>query len=114
MFKFMRSILGASDTLNSLLGDVLFETPKVDGQAYFSQFQWRVKQGVNEAEMYISAKLRPDAYGGWKGAESHYISFDIATAERLRDDLNACIAEYHRLAAAAPRTTPPSATVSRG
>lgn len=113
MLGSIRRFLGRFSTLNSMLGEVVFETPEISGQTPFSMFQWRLKEGVDDRVFYISLKLRPDFYGGWKGAEKHYIAFDIAAAERIRADLDSCLAEYRRLAEAGPNAAPATPTVTR-
>jgi hypothetical protein len=50
--------------------------------------------------LFVAFKLLPDSYAGPEGTPTNYISFDIATAERLRADLDLCIDEYHRLSGA--------------
>ncbi|UVC11060.1 hypothetical protein IHQ71_11035 [Rhizobium sp. TH2] len=84
--------------LNSALGDVVFETAPLKGQASGSFFQWRIKQTGDGKGMLIGMKLRPDRYAGPEGAVTNYIELSIEAAEQARADLDRCIAEYHRRA----------------
>jgi hypothetical protein len=114
MWKKLKQALGRFDTVNSMMGEVVFETPEVSGQAPLSSFNWRLKEGLDDQSYYISATMRPDASVEALGSERSYISFDIASAERLRADLDACIAEYHRRLRAAKPAAPGAPTVTRG
>jgi hypothetical protein len=92
-----RKLLSRSRGFNSLLGEVVFEAPPLKGQSSHSLFQWRVKRGLDDNSFFISLKMLPDGYEGPDGRVKNYISFDLATAEQVRANLDACIAEFHRL-----------------
>jgi hypothetical protein len=100
MWRQLERLLARSRTLSSALGDVVFETPPLRGQSRHSLFQWRLKKGLDGTSLFVAFKLLPDTYAGPEGTPTNYISFDIATAERLRADLDLCIDEYHRLSGA--------------
>ena len=68
----------------------------VKGRSSHSFFQWRVKRGLDNSSLFITLKVVADAYVGVEGATRDYISFDIATAEQIRADLDRCISEYYR------------------
>ena len=97
MWTFLRKALARSATLNSTLGDVVYEAPEVCGQSSRSFAQWRVKKGVKGDEYFVGLKMRPDAYAGAEGSPTNYMNFDIESAQRLRFNLDLCIAEYYRL-----------------
>jgi hypothetical protein len=99
MWAPVRKILAKSERLSSLLGDVLFETPSLRGQSRHSVFQWRVKRSLDEHSLFVSLRLIADGYAGPESKPTSYINFDLATAERIRADLDVCIAEARQLAA---------------
>lgn len=94
--KFLKRMVARSSSMNAVMGDVVFETQPVKGQFGSSSLQWRVKNGLDGKGGYIGLKLLPDTYAGPDGAVRNYINFDIETAETIKQDLEACIAEYHR------------------
>src|SRR5262245_23695181 len=98
MWTRFRRLFARSKVLGSLLGDVVFETPPLRGQSSHSIFQWRVKKSVDEKTLLLSLKLVPDGYAGPEGSPRNYISFDLATAEQIRADLDACISKARQLA----------------
>jgi hypothetical protein len=69
----------------------VFTTPQEHGAYARSFFEWRVKQSIDNNQMYIAVAMRPDFYAGLEGSPTNYIHFDIDTAVRLRDNLNDCI-----------------------
>ena len=97
MWRFFKSLLTQIGLVNASLGDVLFETPPVKGRSAHSYFQWRVKKGWDRSSLFIALKVRADAEYGIVGATTDYLSFDLATAEQIRSDLDRCISEYRRL-----------------
>ncbi len=99
MWAPFRKFLAGSKTLGSLLGDVLFETPPLQGQSSHSTFQWRVKKSLDEKSFYVSLKLIPDGYAGPEGSPTNYINFDLATALQVKADLDDCISMARQLAA---------------
>jgi hypothetical protein len=101
MFKSVKKLLGHIGSFNALLGDVVFETPPVGGQTSKSEFQWRVKQGTDGRSLFVSLKCRPDSSFQVNNRTRAFIEFDLATAERVRADLDACIAELQRRAKSA-------------
>jgi hypothetical protein len=84
-------LLSRSKTLNALLGDVVFITPRERGASSYSFFEWRVKKSADDAHFYIAARMRADGSAGLEGSPTNYISFDLEAAVRLRDNLNDCI-----------------------
>lgn len=100
MWAPLKRLLARSKTLGPLLGDVLFETPRLRGQSSHSVFQWRVKKSLDEKSLYIALKLIPDGYAGPEGSPTNYINFDLATAVRIRADLDQCIKMARRFAGA--------------
>jgi hypothetical protein len=98
MWTPFRRLFARSKVLNSLLGDVVFQTPPSRGQSSHSIFQWRVKRSLDEKSLLISLKLLPDGAAGPEGSPRNYISFDLATAEQIRADLDACISKARQLA----------------
>jgi hypothetical protein len=97
MWSFVKQLLARSKLLNQTLGDVVFETPEIKGASSHSFFQWRIKKSVDGKQYSVALRMRPDAYAGAEGSPTNYMSFDIATAKRLKSDLDQCIAEYYRL-----------------
>src|SRR5262249_1199000 len=97
MWTPFRRLFARSKLLGSLLGDVVFETPPLKGQSSRSIFQWRVKKTLDDKSLLISLKLVPDGYAGSDGSPNNYISFDLATAEQIRADLDACISKARQL-----------------
>jgi hypothetical protein len=91
MWSFLKKILARSDTLNALLGDVVFTTPSQRGVSKHSIFEWCVKKTVDGDRLFVSAKMIPDGYAGPEGSPTNYISFDLDAAIQLRDNLNSCI-----------------------
>ncbi len=96
MFKHLKRLMSRSKTVNMSMGPVLFSTPVLSGQSSHSHFQWRVKKGLDDEIFFFSLKFRADYYGGMDGAENYFINFDLETAERVRDQLDSCIAYYER------------------
>jgi hypothetical protein len=76
----------------ALFGDVLFQTNPVKGQSGHSTFQWQVKKGLDQGSFYVGVKLIADGYMGPEGSPTNYISFDLATAEQIRADIDECLA----------------------
>jgi hypothetical protein len=107
MWTFLRRVLARSATLNSVLGDVVYEAPEVRGQSSRSFAQWRVKKGTKCDEYFVGLKMLPDAYAGAEGSPTNYMNFDIENAQRLRFNLDLCIAEYYRLTHQIPARRPP-------
>jgi len=93
--KFLKRLVAQSNSMNAVMGDVVFETQPVQGQYRSSSLQWRIKSGLDGEDDYIGLKLCPDTYAGPDGAVRNYINFDIRAAEKIKQDLEACIAEYH-------------------
>jgi hypothetical protein len=104
MWSHLKKFLARSKTLSSSFGEVIFETETIQGQSSYSLFQWRIKKGLDEKSIFVALKLLPDAYMGPEGRPINYISFDIASAELARAELDRCIAEYYRLTDAAGAT----------
>jgi hypothetical protein len=100
MWAPLRKLLARSRILGSSLGEVVFETSPVTGQSSHSLFQWRVKKGLDGNSLFVALRLVPDAYAGREESPTNYISFDIESAKQIRADLDRCIAEFYRLAAA--------------
>ena len=98
MWPLVKGLLTRIGLLNASLGNVLFETPPVRDRSVHSYFQWRVKKGWDNSSLFIALKVRADAEYGIVGATTDYLSFDLATAEQIRADLDRCISEYRRLA----------------
>jgi hypothetical protein len=98
MWTPFKKLFARSKLLSSLFGDVVFETPSLRGQSSHSVFQWRVKKNLDEKSIFVSLKLIPDGYAGPEGSPTNYINFDIATAEQVRENLDACIVRARQLA----------------
>ena len=93
----MKRVLSKFTSLKAPLGGVIFETIPVTGEVKkYSYLIWRVKRGV-DGRLYIGVKLRPDTYEGPEGALRNYMNFDLESAEKVRANLDTCIAEYRRL-----------------
>jgi hypothetical protein len=102
MWALLKGLLARSKLLNASFGDVMFETPEVRGQSSRSFLQWRVKRGMGGNEYFIGLKMLPDAYIGAEGSPTNYMSFDVESAQLLRDHLDRCIAEYYRVTSRIP------------
>lgn len=93
----LKRLLSKSNSLNAVLGDVVLETVPVSGRHSDKTFMlWRVKRGL-DGHFFLGVKLRPDAFAGPEGAANNFINFDLKSAEKLRTDLDHCIAELKRL-----------------
>jgi hypothetical protein len=97
MWTLLRKTFAKSKILNAALGEVVFETPEVSGQNSRSFLQWRVKRDIRGDGYFVGLKMLPDAYAGAEGSPTNYMNFDIETAQRLRFQLDRCIAEYYKL-----------------
>lgn len=104
MWTFVKKVLSRSRVLNSVLGEIVFETPEVTGESSRSFFQWRVKKTLEGDRYFVGLRMRPDAYAGSEGSPTNFMNFDIETAQRVRAHLDRCIAECDRLMKATPRT----------
>jgi hypothetical protein len=113
MWGSVKKLLGHFGSFNALLGDVVFETPPVSGQSASSEFQWRVKQGTDGRSLFVSLKCKPDSAFQVNHRTRAFIEFDLATAERVRADLDACIAELQRRAKLGPALSPGAPLVRR-
>lgn len=91
MWGFLGKLVSRSKGLSAVFGEVVFKTPQEHGVYSRSFFEWRVKRAMDSRHTYIAVAMRPDAYAGLEGAATNYIHFDVDTAVRLRDSLNACI-----------------------
>lgn len=91
MWPFLDKWLSRSTTLNMILGDVVFITPRERGAFAHSFFEWRVKASIDKSQISIGVAMQADGYAGLEGSPTNYIQFDIETAVRLRDNLNDCI-----------------------
>lgn len=58
----------ARGPFGNILADVIFEAPRMKGQAEHSQLQWRLKRRVDTNRVFISLKVVPDYYGASKDA----------------------------------------------
>ncbi|MBR0828067.1 hypothetical protein JQ596_21260 [Bradyrhizobium manausense] len=105
MWASIRRLLARTKSLEVLFGDVLFESQPVRGQSSHSNFQWQVKRGLDEKSYYVCVKMKPDGYAGPEGSPTNYISFDLATALKLRADIDECIALAHSYAKAGSRSS---------
>ncbi len=103
MWTFLQRAFARSATLNYNCGDVVYEAPEVRGQSSRSFAQWRVKKGAKCDENISSAsRCCPTRMQEQKGSPTNYMNFDIENAQRLRSNLNLCIAEYYRLTTSDP------------
>jgi hypothetical protein len=91
MWPIFKNLFSRSQSLNALLGDVIFVTQREHGSNSHSFFEWRVKKSIDETSIFVSLAMRPDGYAGSEGSPTNYINFDLATATRVRDKLNECI-----------------------
>jgi hypothetical protein len=92
MWAPLKKLFMKSKNFGALFGDVLFETTPVKGQGSHSAFHLQVKRGLDEKTFYVSIKMKADGYMGPEGSPTNYISFDIATAQQIRADIDECIA----------------------
>lgn len=97
MWAPLRKLFGLSRVLHASLGEVVLETSAVTGQKATSLLQWRVKRGLDGKSYYVGLKILPDASTGGESVPKNYINFDLETAEKLRTDLDRCIAECRQL-----------------
>jgi hypothetical protein len=88
----LKRLFARSKSLKALLGDVVFESQAVRGQAGSSQFQWQVKRGLDEKSYYVCVKMTADGSIGREGVPASYINFDLPTALKVRADIDECIA----------------------
>jgi hypothetical protein len=98
MWAPLKKLFSKSKNLGALFGDVLFQTNAVKGQSEDSFFQWQVKKGLDQKSLYIAVKLTADGYIGPEGSITSYMSFDLATAQQIRADIDECIRVSQRLA----------------
>ena len=98
MWAPFKKLFAKSKSLRVLFGEVVFETPTLQGQSSRSVFQWRLKKSLDDRSIVVSLKLVPDGYAGPEGLPTNYIDFDLATAEKIRTNLDACIAAARQLA----------------
>ena len=110
MWTFFKSILARTKVLDAALGEVVFETPEVNGQSSRSFVKWRVKKGLDGEQYFVGLSMVADAAIGTQGSMTNYMNFDIESAQRLRFQLDRCIAEYQALT----RTKPSEITSSAG
>jgi hypothetical protein len=92
MWASFRNLFSRSKNLQAPLGDVVFESKAVCGQAASSQFQWQVKRGVDDKSYFVCIKMRADDSAGREDAPTNYIDFDLPTALKVRADIDECIA----------------------
>ncbi|MGA2999093.1 hypothetical protein [Bradyrhizobium sp.] len=92
MWAAFKKLFAKSKNFRALFGDVLFQTNPVKGQSGHSTFQWQVKKGLDQGSFYVGVKLIADGYMGPEGSPTNYISFDLATAEQIRADIDECLA----------------------
>jgi hypothetical protein len=92
MWSILRKLFSRSKNFAALFGDVLFQTNAVRGQGSHSAFQWQVKKGVDQKSIYIAVKMIADGYMGPEESPTNYISFDLQTAEKIKADIDECIA----------------------
>ena len=92
MWAMFRKLFSRSKKFSALFGDVLFQTNVVQGQSSSSTFQWQVKRGLDQKSFYIAVKMVADGYIGPEGSPTNYISFDLQTAEKIKADIDECIA----------------------
>lgn len=78
--------------MKALLGEVVFETPPINGSLNHSFLKWRVKRSIDQRDIYVGLSMRPDGYAGAEGSATNYMNFSLAAAIELRDSLNECIA----------------------
>lgn len=91
MWPVFRKLFSGSESLNALLGDVIFAAPREYGTNQNSFFEWRVKKSVDGTKLYVSLAMIPDGYIGPEGSPTNYMNFDLETAERVREHLTECI-----------------------
>ena len=87
-----KKFLARSKSFKALLGDVVFESEAVRGQAATSQFQWQVKRALDEKSYYVCVKMKADESVGPEGSPTSQINFDLPTALKIRADIDECIA----------------------
>jgi hypothetical protein len=99
MWAPLKKLFARSKNFGALFGDILFESIPVKGQSSHSTFHLQVKRGLDEKTFYVSVKMKPDGYMGPEGSPTNYISFDIATAQQIRADIDECIAAARHFSA---------------
>lgn len=92
MWDPLKRFFARSKSFEALLGDVVFESETMHGQAASSQFQWQVKRGLDEKSYYVCVKMKADGSIGPEGSPTNCINFDLPTALKVRADLDECIA----------------------
>jgi hypothetical protein len=75
---------------------------KVSGQNSRSFYHWRIKKDLRGDGYFIGLRMLADAYAGAEGSPTNHMNFDIESAQRLRFELDRCIAEYCRLTGELP------------
>ena len=91
--RLKRLMASRSRVLNRALGDVVSEREPIQGTTRHGYAKCRIKQSVHGEQCFISVEFRPDYLAGPEGSPKNWIDFDLASAERLRDTLDFCIAE---------------------
>ncbi|MCC3244248.1 hypothetical protein LG047_02735 [Methylocystis sp. WRRC1] len=91
MWRKLKSFFSASKTLNTMLGDVIFQTPASEGAGSNSSLEWRVKTSADEKYVYVGMEMMPDYWIRAGGSSKNYINFDLETAIRVRENLDRCI-----------------------
>ena len=91
MWAMFKGLLSGSKSLNTLLGSVVFSTPREHGNYAHSFLEWRVKKTLDDRSLVIGLSMKPDGYAGAEGSPTNYMNFDLDTAIRLRDHLDRCI-----------------------
>jgi hypothetical protein len=112
MWVVLKKLFSQSKSLNALLGDVVFLTPREQGASAHSFFEWRVKASLDNSKIYIAVALKPDGYAGPEGSPTNYIQFDLDTAVRLRDSLNDCIEHARQLPQSVGARSPHGSSLS--
>jgi hypothetical protein len=96
-----RLVASRSRVLNRALGDVVSERDPIHGTTTkHSYAKCRLKQSVDGRQCFISMEFKHDYVVGPEGSPKYWIDFDLASAERLRESLDSCIAELKARSAA--------------
>lgn len=95
--SFFKKLLSKSKTLNSTIGKVVYDTPKILGQISSAYIQVRLMEKLNHGDYVIGIKFKPDMYAGPDGSPTNYLNLDIEKAKQLSEHLDRCISRYERL-----------------
>ncbi|MEM9633297.1 MAG: hypothetical protein AAGA50_18345 [Pseudomonadota bacterium] len=94
-----KKFLSKFATLNTSMGEVVHETPKISGEVSNAYIQVRLKEKLSEDEYVVGIKFKPDMYAGPEGSPTNYLNLNIEKAKRLKKNLEICIERHEELIA---------------